>query len=508
MNTMISAARWPAALLVVAGSALVVARQNPLERLFHFGRADEQRTLKLGEVRQGQLDLAREHSTEFTLDVPEGAVLLRVKIKCRQADLELSARSPDGDDEADPEFKVDTDAGAGTLTVSRFSDPPLAAGAYRIQVAWRSKNLPRTVDKRVDRIPFSLEPQLFEKRVDGTLVPDRAVDGVIDTPSGGYRTFQIDVPPGARALRVDIADAESDLDLFAERGHPMLALSEDVYFAQHTYGRETLVIDAQSRPPLEPGAWFVDVIDVQGDDSPTPFKILATLDAAAPAQLLAIPRAPAAVGRGVLARALASVVELSTDDGAGSGTLLTPDGWILTNAHVVTGLGDEVQEEVVISIPVDPHRPSVESFRGHVEKIDKPRDLALVRVTSGFYGQPLPSGYVFPTVEMGGSEELAIGEPLWLVGYPSTGGQGSRVTITATRGIVSGFDRAEFGTVVKTDATITLGNSGGAAIDSQGRIVGVPTSTVEVGSGHIGYVHPLSALPEDWRALIRSHLVR
>jgi S1-C subfamily serine protease len=162
----------------------------------------------------------------------------------------------------------------------------------------------------------------------------------------------------------------------------------------------------------------------------------------------------------------------------------------------------------VISIPVDPHRPSVESFRGHVEKIDKPRDVALVRVTSGFYGQPLPSGYVFPTVEMGGSEELAIGEPLWLVGYPSTGGQGSRVTITATRGIVSGFDRAEFGTVVKTDATITLGNSGGAAIDSQGRIVGVPTSTVEVGSGHIGYVHPLSALREEWRALIRSHLIR
>lgn len=115
-------------------------------------------------------------------------------------------------------------------------------------------------------------------------------------------------------------------------------------------------------------------------------------------------------------------------------------------------------------------------------------------------------GYELPALAMGDPEALAIGDPLWLVGYPTTGGQGSRVTINLTRGIVSGFDLFEFGSVLKTDGEITNGNSGGAALDANGRIVGVPTSTVENGSGQIGYVHPLSALPAEWRAMIDAKL--
>jgi S1-C subfamily serine protease len=76
------------------------------------------------------------------------------------------------------------------------------------------------------------------------------------------------------------------------------------------------------------------------------------------------------------------------------------------------------------------------------------------------------------------------------------------VTITATRGIVSGFERADFGRLIKTDAEITRGNSGGAAIDERGLLIGVPSSTVENGSGQIGYVHPIDALPPSWRARI------
>jgi len=128
-----------------------------------------------------------------------------------------------------------------------------------------------------------------------------------------------------------------------------------------------------------------------------------------------------------------------------------------------------------------------------------------VQVTSGLYGQPLPAGYELPALALGEARSLAIGEPLWLVGYPATGGTGSRVTISATRGIVSGYENADFGRLVKTDAEITRGNSGGAAIDERGLLVGVPSSTVENGSGQIGYVHPIDALPEAWlRRLRRS----
>jgi S1-C subfamily serine protease len=525
------------ALVLLSAPCCVVwlsCSQGLLSRIFHSNSdAKDEHVLAPGELRQGALDLATAREFDYTLDVPPSCVLARVKLNCTQTELELSARAADTDDDDDPDFRVTTDAGTATLSISRFTEPAIAEGKYRLRVAYRSQGVPRSVDRRIERIAYSIRAELFETRVDGELRAGEMLGGALTPETGGFRTFKVDVPAEARALRIDIADAQSDLDLFVERGHPVRTLSEPVYFAQHNYGRETLVIDASSSPPLEPGAWFVDVLDIQDDQHATPFKLLATFDRAAPAELLAIPviavpsekndhganssdaksaatdaKSPASPRDGMLARALVGVVEVLTDDGAGSGTLLTGDGWILTNAHVVTGLGGEMWKEVVISMPLDPRRPSVEMFRGRVDRVDAQRDLALVQVSSGFYGQPLPAGYVFPTVEMGDPDTLAIGDPLWLVGYPSTGGEGSRVTITATRGVVAGFDTVAFGTVLKTDATITLGNSGGAALDARGRIVGVPTSTIELGSGHIGYVHPLSALPAEWRAILAAALPR
>jgi S1-C subfamily serine protease len=511
-----------------AGCALLLALgQGILSRLFH-GDPDARQELELkpGESTHGTLDLSRADEIVYRVEVSDSSLLLRVKLECRETDLELSARAGDTDDDQDPDFRLTTEDGTGTISFTRFTEPPIAAGRYQVRVAWRSPSPPRTADRKLEKIPFTIRADVFAARVDGTLSPGVMSSATIEPDTGGFRTFMVDVPAGARALRFDIAEAQSDLDLFAERGQSVRKLSEEVYFVQHNYGRETLVIDSTSTPPLEPGTWYVDVLDIQDDERPTTFKLLATFDARAPAELLAIPTlvktpapagadagsAPPAHGAGtggnVLARALGAVVEISTDSGAGSGTVLTRDGWILTNAHVVTGLGGEVLKELVISVPLDPRQPCVEMFRARVDRVDKQRDLALVQVSSGFYGQALPADYDFPTVELGEPDALAIGDPLWLVGYPSTGGQGSRVTITATRGVVSGFDTVAFGTVLKSDATITLGNSGGAALDARGRFVGVPTSTIELGSGHIAYIHPLTALPADWRATIDASLAR
>lgn len=482
--------------------------------------------LKPGTLKHGTLDLARTHEIEYQIDVPDSSILVRVELDCPQTDLEFSARSSQTEADEEADFSLTTESGTGSITISRFTEPALVPGRYYFRIALHARTPPRSVDRLLERIPFSIRAELFDTRVDGILKPGLMTKGAIDPKRGGFQTFRIDVPEGARALRFDIADAESDLDLFAQHGHPVHRLSQEVYFAQHDYGRETLVIDSTSTPPLQAGTWFVDVLSMQYDEAPSNFTLLVTFESKAPPELLEIPKlartaqlpdkgtaekAPGgerAPGSDVLARALGAVVEISTDDGAGSGTLLTSDGWILTNAHVVTGLGGEILREVVISVPLDPRRPCVEMFRARVDRVDKQRDLALVEIASGFYGQPLPAGYSFPTVEMGDPDALAIGDPLWLVGYPSTGGQRSRVTITATRGVVAGFDTVAFGTVLKTDATITLGNSGGAALDAQGRIVGVPTSTIELGSSHIGYVHPLSALPPDWRATIAAALAR
>jgi S1-C subfamily serine protease len=337
-------------------------------------------------------------------------------------------------------------------------------------------------------------------RVDGELAAGQPLQSQLDEPSGGFRTFRVTVPADARALRIDLFDVSSNLDLYARAGGQILAAGDDVAIAENSWGHETLLIERGSRPPLVPGDWYIDVVDAVGPTRRLPFSILVGFDAEVPGPLRSLPVLPRPAGEGVLARALLAVVELATEDSIGSGTILTPDGWILTNEHVV---GHDPRVEIVVSLSLDPTLPPEESFRAELVRVDGERDLALVKIVSGLYGQELSHGYALPTLALGDPGEMQVGEAVWLVGYPATGGTGSRVTVSATRGILAGFERADFGVLLKTDAEITDGNSGGAALDERGLLIGVPSATVENGSGQIGYVIPITALPRAWLELMR-----
>lgn len=485
------------------GTALLLDRRRAADE----GPAPE--ALEPGGPRAGALDLPRVKERTFALEVPPHAVAVRVKLVSRGAELSLSARKAGGEEDREDagyDFAVATDSGEAALSIGRFTDPPLSAGRWILRAAFTGDGVPTTPERKLLKIPFTIEASVFEARVDGELVPGKPLEGEVDGESGGFRSFRIEVPEGASDLRIDLSRVAGDLDLYAARGGPMIAFGDDVHFSRHPYGCETLVLGdgAQSVP----GTWYVDVVDPVDQDGATPFRIQASLSRDPPEELLRIPRLPASDPSSrrssrPIAKLLPSVVEIETDDAAGSGTILTEDGWILTNAHVVERVGGGSFEDVVISATFDARQPPVETFRGRIERVDPSSDLALVRVTSGFYGQPLPADYRFPVLRRGDPADLDVGDPIWLVGYPSTGGQGSRVTITCTRGVVSGFETADFGYVIKTDANITSGNSGGAALDEEGQLVGVPTSMVELGSGQVAYVHPLSAMPQAWLGLLR-----
>src|SRR4051812_5499334 len=274
--------RLPFVLALPCCAIVLSLSQGVLSRLFHSDRAGEH-VLKPGELTSGGFDLAGERMVDFSIDVPDSSVLMRIELSCKQTDLELSLRPSDAGDDDPPDFRVTTEAGSAKLAVSRFTEPPIAAGRTTVRVAWSAQSMARSVDRKLDRIAFTIRADLVGSRVDGALEPGAMTSGVLTPDTGHFRTFRIDVPEGAPALRVDIADAESDLDLFAERGHPVRALSEDVLFAQHGYGRETLVIDAHSTPPLQAGAWYVDVVGIVDEDRASAFKVLATFDAKPPA---------------------------------------------------------------------------------------------------------------------------------------------------------------------------------------------------------------------------------
>lgn len=459
-------------------------------------------SLPPGGTWRGEIDLTGAARLDFSLDVPADAAVVFVSLSGELSDLELYGNPSLPIDDVREAAYASLDPGeAHTLELARFGPDPVAGATWHFTAWWPFADVPRRGGRRVDRAEVELTVEVHAARTDAVLVPGVAARAALEPESGGFRSFRVDVPEGADVLRLDLFDVSSNLDLYARHGAPALALGPEVAFAESAWGHETLVIDAHSSPALRAGPWYVEVADAFGPTRRLPFQLLASLDAEVPEILRRLPVIPPVRDTGPLARALLAVVEITTEEGSGSGTILTPDGWILTSAHVI---GEREDVEIVVSLSIDPTLPAEECFHARVGPVDRERDLALLHVESGLYGQPLPPDYRLPTLALGSADALAIGDPPWLVGYPATGGTGSRVTISATRGILSGFERADSGTLLKTDAEITQGNSGGAALDEHGRLVGVPSSTVENGSGQIGYLRPVEMLPAAWlRALGR-----
>ena len=199
---------------------------------------------------------------------------------------------------------------------------------------------------------------------------------------------------------------------------------------------------------------------------------------------------------------------MATENGGGSGTMLTADGLILTNYHVVAEATDNPDEKdaVVVGLTLDPRQPARELFRGNVLAYDKKIDLALVQVACGLYHQPLAQGYRFPAIALGDPDAVEVGDKVTTIGFPEIANTNGRASVTLTQGVLSGFEKSEIGVLMKTDAGISPGSSGGAALDGRWRLIGVPTfenvSPEEV--SRMAYVHPITLLPEAWRKMIKQ----
>src|SRR5262249_25400226 len=150
---------------------------------------------------------------------------------------------------------------------------------------------------------------------------------------------------------------------------------------------------------------------------------------------------------------------------------------VLTARHVV---GDRTGEDGGISVAMDLDTLSTtrDLFRAKVVKADEGLDVALLKITSGLYGQPLPKGYRFPAcpVEFGALPRL--GDELMTIGFPEPAGTGTRAPVMFSKGVVSGFERERDRLRIKTDAFVASGSSGGAALDAKFRLVGVPVFTM------------------------------
>ncbi|HVL07167.1 MAG TPA: trypsin-like peptidase domain-containing protein [Acidimicrobiales bacterium] len=146
--------------------------------------------------------------------------------------------------------------------------------------------------------------------------------------------------------------------------------------------------------------------------------------------------------------------------GAGTGVILTPDGEVLTNAHVVAGASS-----IRINLPGETQNRDATLIAA-----DSGNDLALLKITGASN---------LPTVELGSSDALRVGDDVVAIGNALD----LRGGFTVTRGIVSALNRsigavdgARLSGLIQTDAAINPGNSGGPLVNSAGQVIGINTA--------------------------------
>ena len=187
-----------------------------------------------------------------------------------------------------------------------------------------------------------------------------------------------------------------------------------------------------------------------------------------------------------LARSVVQIQVLSGGNAVwwGSGTIVSADGLILTNAHVIDNRFGEY-DTLAIGITRETDEAPEAKYIAEIVAVDFALDLAVVQITQLIDGGPAPRD--FPFVRVGDSDALEIGDDIRILGYPGIGGD----TITFTNGSVSGFtaERSVGNRAwIKTDATIAGGNSGGLAVNDAGELIGVPTVVGSGAGAETGYV--------------------
>ena len=170
--------------------------------------------------------------------------------------------------------------------------------------------------------------------------------------------------------------------------------------------------------------------------------------------------------------------------GLGSGVIVSPEGYILTNNHVIEGAAE-------IQVTLSDSRRAIAKVIG----TDPDTDLAILRI----------SLERLPVITLGNSDTAQVGDRVLAIGNPFGVGQ------TVTSGIVSALGRNQLGintfeNFIQTDAAINPGNSGGALVDVNGHLIGINTAIYSRSGGNmgIGFAIPVSTARQVLEGIVRN----
>ncbi len=178
------------------------------------------------------------------------------------------------------------------------------------------------------------------------------------------------------------------------------------------------------------------------------------------------------------------------EEGLGSGVIVSPDGYILTNNHVVEG-ADELK------VLLSDERELIAKVIG----ADPKTDIAVIKIDAE----------KLPVVTLADSDNIRVGDVVFAVGNPLGVGQTVTMGIVSAKGRTVGIleEVAGYESFIQTDAAINMGNSGGALVDAKGRLVGINSAILSPSRGNIGigFAVPINLAATVMHSLIETGTV-